>query len=152
MRQLYNLTSTTTRGNLDATIAHIINAIKPDSVLRNYRVTLENHVTDDTLGSYESGSMHTNYGDTGTHTLTLPSDAITGTTFDIVVGAAQQLRVAVGAATHVIILGGTVNTDDGGADGYVWADDEGESATFTLIATGVWLASHVTGTWTWVQP
>lgn len=119
--------------------------------LDEYKKTTENHTSADTLTSAESGSIHTNYGASGNLALTLPSDATAGVFYNFIVGAAHQLQIKVGAASHVIIADGTVNTDDGGADGYIWADDEGESLELTCIATGVWLGK-TTGTWTWVQP
>jgi len=125
------------------------------SIVFEYRVKVENHTADDTLTVDETGSMHTNYGDIGAHTLTLPDAAPVGTQFTFVVGAAQQLNIKVGAASEYIIVGGTANQDDGGADGYIWADDEGETLVLTKIVDNgsvVWLGGPHTGTWTWAQP
>jgi hypothetical protein len=119
--------------------------------ITGHKWVVENHTADDVLALAESGSIHTNYGDLGAQTLTLPAAATAGTTFKFVVAAAQELRVKVSAAGEVFIVNGGTSTDDGGADLYLGADDEGEMATFTCIAAGVWLV-NVTGTWTVVQP
>jgi len=111
----------------------------------------ENHTAADTLTAGESGSIHTNYGDGDTLVLTLPASAPVGTNYTFIVAAAQQVRILVSAAGEKFIANGTTNTDDGGADGYLVADDEGEMAFFVKVATGVWLA-YVIGTWTWTQP
>lgn len=111
----------------------------------------ENHTAGDTLTLAESGSIHTNYGASGAVALKLPASATAGTTFKFVVGTAQELRIVVSAAAEAFIVNGGTSTDDGGNDLYLVADDEGEMATFTCIAAGVWLVD-VTGTWTPTQP
>ena len=110
-----------------------------------------NHTSSLTLAETETGSTHTNYGATGTITLTLPLRAIQGTRFKFVVGAAQQLRIKVSSAGEVFIVNGGTSTDDGGGDLYLVADDEGESANFLCISSKIWLVD-VIGTWTAVQP
>lgn len=115
------------------------------------RAVVENHTANDTLTQGESGSIHTNYGEDGAQAITLPAAAAPGTRFLFVVAYAGAINVTVGAAGDKFIVNGTTQTDDGGADGYLGADDEGEMAEFVCIASGVWLV-HVTGTWTWTQP
>jgi len=117
----------------------------------NRKPNTENHDGGDTLALAETGSTHTNYGATGNIQLKLPASCPVGTYYKFIVGAAHQLQVVVGAASHIIIADGTTNTDDGGNDGYLWADDEGESLELSYIAAGVWLGT-TRGTWTWVQP
>jgi len=119
--------------------------------LKGYNTTVENHIADDTLTLAESGSIHTNYGEDGAMTLTLPASATAGTNFKFVVGYAGGLRVCVGAASEVFINNGTTSTDDGGGDMYLEADDEGETANFVCISAGVWLVD-VIGTWAITQP
>ena len=110
-----------------------------------------NHTSSLTLAETETGSTHTNYGSTGTITLTLPSRAIKGTRFKFVVGTAQQLRIKVSSTGEKFIVNGATSTDDGGGDLYLVADDEGESANSVCISSKIWLVD-VIGTWTVVQP
>jgi len=119
--------------------------------ITGFNAKVENHTADDILTLAESGSIHTNYGDDGACTLTLPASATAGTTFKFVVGVAQELRVEVAAAAESFIANGTTTTDDGGGDLYLVADDEGEMATFVCVAAGKWLVD-VVGTWTATQP
>ena len=119
--------------------------------IKGHKWVVENHTADDALTLAESGSIHTNYGEDGAMTLTLPASATAGTTFKFVVATAQELRVEVSAAAEVFLVNGGTSTDDGGGDLYLVADDEGETATFTCIAAGVWLVD-VIGTWTPTQP
>lgn len=110
-----------------------------------------NHTRDITLPETLTGSTHTNYGAKDTLTLTLPPRAIKGTRFKFVVAAAQAFRIKVPLAGEIYIVKGSTSTDDGGADLYLWADDEGESANFVCIEKGTWLVD-VIGTWAVVQP
>ena len=119
--------------------------------IKGHSWVVENHTADDTLTLAESGSVHTNYGAGGAVALKLPASATAGTTFKFVVGAAQELRVVVAASGESFIVNGGTSTDDTGNDLYLVADDEGEMATFTCIAAGVWLVD-VVGTWTPTQP
>jgi hypothetical protein len=119
--------------------------------LTGHNWAVENHTADDILTLAESSSIHTNYGEDGTVTLTLPASATAGTNFKFVVGFAGGLRIKVSAASEVFIVGGATSTDDGGGDMYLEADDEGEMADFICIASGVWLV-YTVGTWAITQP
>jgi len=119
-----------TKAEYDASDSHIFN------------ITIEHHTADDTLARAESGSAHTNLGEDGEMTLTLPQDAIAGDCFYFVVMTAQQLRIDPGAAGAVYI-NGAKQTDDK----YIWADDEGESVMLIADGNGDWIALFATGTW-----
>jgi len=119
--------------------------------LTGYNNVVENHTAGDTLTLAESGSIHTNYGASGAVALKLPASATAGTTFKFVAAAAQELRIVVAASGESFIANGITSTDDTGNDLYLGADDEGEMATFTCIAAGIWLVD-VVGTWTPTQP
>lgn len=115
------------------------------------RFQVFNYTASATLPETQTGSVCTNYGASGTITLTLPVRAIAGTRFKFMVGAAKALRIKVSAAGEKFIVGGATSIDDGGGDLYLWADDEGESANFVCISSKVWLIDKI-GTWTIVQP
>ncbi|KPL25542.1 MAG: hypothetical protein AMJ75_00630 [Phycisphaerae bacterium SM1_79] len=102
---------------------------------------VEAHTSDDTLTLWESGSIHTNLGASGTVTLTLPASAPEGTTFVFAVQAAYELRVDPGNATI---------RDDSGqtADKYKVADAIGECITFAADSNGDWATVAKHGTWT----
>ncbi len=103
-------------------------------------VVIEAHTGDDTLAVGESGSVHTNFGATGTVTLTLPASAA-GARFVFAVQAAQQLRIDPGAAT--------IRDDSGqAADKYKWADTIGGCITLVADANGDWVTVVKHGTWT----
>ena len=109
-------------------------------------LTIEHHTADDTLTKAESGSVHTNLGEDGAMTLTLPQDATAGCFFHFVVMAAFELRIDPGAA-GALYVNGAKQTDNY----YVGADDEGESLMVVADGNGDWICLYVTGTWT-VQP
>jgi len=102
---------------------------------------IEEHTSDDTLTTAESGSVHTNLGASGTITLTLPASAPAGTVFAFVVQAVQELRVDPGSATI---------RDDSGqtADKYKSADAIGECITLVADSNGDWVTTAKNGTWT----
>lgn len=125
------------------TVAEAANLLKPP---------VEAHTADDTLTETESGSIHTNLGEDGAMTLTLPDTALAGVTFHFAVVYADELRVKVGAAATKIYAVGAVNTDDGGNDGYMTANDEGECMTLVSDGNGDWFVISMYGTWVWTQP
>jgi hypothetical protein len=101
----------------------------------------EAHTTDDTLTAVESGSVHSNFGATGTITLTLPASAPEGTVFTFAVQTTQELRIDPGTAT--------IRDDSGAtADKYKWADAIGECITLVADANGDWVTIAKNGTWT----
>jgi len=106
------------------------------------RVSIEHHTADDTLTAAESGSVHTNLGEDGAMTLTLPQDAIVGDWFHFAVMTAQELRIDPGAA-GAIYISGAKQTDNK----YIWADDEGESVMLVADGNGDWVALFATGVW-----
>lgn len=105
------------------------------------RRTIEAHTSDDTLTAAESGSVHTNFGASGTVTLTLPTSASEGTQFTFAVQAAQELRVDPGTAAI---------RDDSGqtADKYKWADGTGECLSLVADSNGDWVTTAKSGIWT----
>lgn len=103
---------------------------------------IEHHTADDTLTKEESGSIHTNLGEDGAMTLTLPQDARAGDHFFFVVMFAGELRIDPGAA-GAIYIGGAKQTDDK----YISADDEGESIMLVADGNGDWAALFGVGTW-----
>lgn len=105
--------------------------------------TVEAHTSADTLTKEETGSIHTNLGASGTVTLTLPQDAVSGTRFYFVVMAAYELRIDPGAA-GAIYINGAKQTDDK----YISADDEAESVLLICTGSNDWVALFATGTWT----
>jgi hypothetical protein len=104
------------------------------------KATIEAHTSDDTLQDWESGSIHTNLGATGTVTLVLPTSVPMGTTFTFAVQAAQQLRIDPG--TKAI-------RDDSGqtADKYKWASAIGACLRIVADANGDWATIAKNGTW-----
>ncbi len=105
------------------------------------RRAIEDHTSDDTLTTVESGSIHTNLGATGTVTLTLPQSAPEGLVFSFAVQQVQELRVDPGTAT--------IRDDSGQTAGkYKSADAIGECITLVSDSNGDWdtIAKH--GTWT----
>jgi hypothetical protein len=103
-------------------------------------LTVENHTGNDTLTNAESGSVHSNYGASGTITLTLPASPDEGTYFTLCVQANQQLRIDPGTATI---------RDDSGqtADRYKWADAIGETITVVADSSGDWYTAAKVGVW-----
>lgn len=102
---------------------------------------IEEHTSDDTLTTAESGSVHTNLGASGVVTLTLPASAPAGTVFTFAVQATQELRVDPGSAAI---------RDDSGqtADKYKSADAIGECITLIADSNGDWVTTAKNGTWT----
>jgi len=103
--------------------------------------TIEAHTSDDTLTIAESGSVHTNFGATGTVTLTLPASASAGVEFSFAVQANQELRVEPGAAAIRDSSGQT-------AGKYKSADAIGECLTVVADANGNWITVGKNGVWT----
>jgi hypothetical protein len=103
--------------------------------------TIEAHTSDDTLTLAESGSVHSNFGATGTVTLALPASAPAGTVFTFAVQAAQELRIDPGTAAI---------RDDSGqtADKYKSADAIGECLSLVADSNGDWVTIAKNGTWT----
>jgi hypothetical protein len=124
------------------------------SVIRGRGVT--NHTgTTDTLQDYESGYLHTNYGDTNGATVRLPAFAPSGTYYKFAVQEAQEFRVRIHDTGGILYANGTKYTDDGGGDLYISADDEGESLELTwngVGGIGGWVVTGMNGTWTVTQP
>ncbi len=105
------------------------------------KTAIEAHTSDDTLAEYESGSVHTNLGSTGTVTLTLPALASEGAMFTFAVQASQELRIDPG--TKAI-------RDDSGqtADKYKSASALGACLKLAADANGNWVTVAKNGTWT----
>ena len=102
---------------------------------------IEAHTSDDTLTVAESGGVHSNFGATGTVTLTLPASAAEGTTFIFAVQAVQELRIDPGTAT--------IRDDSGAtADKYKSANAIGECLTVVADSNGDWATIAKNGTWT----
>lgn len=103
--------------------------------------TVEDHTADDTLTEYETDSIHSNSGATGTITLTLPTITISGVKFTFAVQAAQELRIDPAAATIF---------DDSGqtADKYKTANAIGECMVIISNSSGDWYVIAKSGTWT----
>jgi len=106
-------------------------------------LTLEHHTADDTLTVAESGSVHTNLGEDGIMTLTLPQSAPAGCFFWFVVMAAFELRVDPGAG-GALYINAAKQTDNY----YVGADAINESVMLVADGNGDWVALHMIGTWT----
>ncbi len=102
---------------------------------------IEEHTSDDTLTTAESGSVHTNLGASGVVTLTLPASAPAGTVFTFAVQEVQELRVDPGSATI---------RDDSGqtADKYKSANTIGASLCLAADSAGDWATIAKNGTWT----
>lgn len=120
--------------------------------LQNSIITVEAHTENDTLTLAESGSVHTNLGDSDGVDLKLPASATAGTYFTFSLQVAQTLDVVIDAAAGKFYINGTISTDDGGNDLKVTADDEGESITLMSDGAGGWFVTAVNGTWTVSQP
>jgi len=103
---------------------------------------IEHHTADDTLTQAESGTVHTNLGEDGAMTLTLPQDAEEGCFFHFAVMYAGELRIDPGAA-GAIYVNGAKQTDNM----YITADDEGESILLVADGNGDWVSLYATGTW-----
>ena len=101
--------------------------------------TVEDHTADDTLTEYETDSVHSNSGATGTITLTLPTVTVSGVKFSFAIQAAQELRIDPAAATIFDTSGQT-------ADKYKWADAVGECITLISNSSGDWIVIAKYGT------
>ena len=110
-------------------------------------LAIEHHTADDTLTTAETMSVHTNLGEDGAVTLTLPQDAAAGCCFWFAVMYADELRIDPGAA-GAIYINGAKQTDNM----YISADDEGESVMLVCDGNGDWIALFATGTWTVETP
>ncbi len=133
---------TTSGGDITTLVDHRSghNCIIPHGAGGTFEI-VESHTTDDTLIVTESGSVHTNLDATGTVTLTLPTNAPSGTRFTFAVQANQELRIDPGAATIC---------DDSGqtADKYKSANTIGAVLTLVADANGEWMTTAKNGTWT----
>lgn len=105
------------------------------------RKSVEAHISNDALVMTESGSVHTNLGAAGTVTLTLPADAVEGTEFTFAVQAAQELRIAPGAAAIHDSSGQT-------AGKYKAASAVGASLVLVADSNADWIVTAKAGTWT----
>lgn len=114
--------------------------------------SVEAHTENDTLTVAESGSIHTNLGDSGTQALKLPADAPAGTNFTFAIQVAQVQQIVIGKAAGKFYDGGTISTDDGGNDLYIAADDEGECITLCCDGANGWFVISKVGTWGVSQP
>ena len=102
--------------------------------------TIEAHTSDDTLTVVESGSVHSNFGATGTISLTLPASVPEGIIFAFAVQTAQELRIDPNMA---------IIRDDSGqtAGKYKAADAVGECLTLVSDSNGDWVTIAKNGTW-----
>jgi hypothetical protein len=120
--------------------------------VQNAILTVEAVTTTNALASAESGSVFTNLGDADGANCTLPADAPAGTCFTFTVQAAVEFKIIIGKAAGKLYIGGTISTDDGGADLYVSADAAGETITLCCDGDNGWFATSIDGTWTVTQP
>ena len=104
--------------------------------------------SDLTLKPKDTGCVVNNTGASGAITVTLPAGARIGDCFEIMVNAAQEIRVDPGLSTDSIVLTGLSPS----AGEYVTANAAGEYATFTYIGNSTWFASNIGGTWTEETP
>lgn len=111
-------------------------------------IVVEAHTENDTLTLSESGSVHTNLGDSGAQTIKLPDSATAGIYFIFALQVAQAVNVEIHAAGGKFYHGGTISTDDGGSDLMITADDEGESITLMSDGADGWFVTAENGTWT----
>jgi len=118
-----------------------------ESTSGSHVFSIEHHTSDDTLAKEETGSIHTNLGEDGAVTLTLPQDATAGCLFWFAVMYADELRIDPGAAGSIYI-NGAKQTDNM----YISANDEGESIMLVADGNGDWVALFATGTWSVETP
>jgi len=118
----------------------------------NIILAVEAHTTNDTLTLAESGSVHTNLGDTGAQTIKLPASATAGIYYTFALQVAQAVNVEIGESGGKFYHGGVISTDDTGNDLIITADDEGESITLMSDGAGGWFVTAEVGTWTVSQP
>jgi hypothetical protein len=102
--------------------------------------SIEAHTADDTLTADESGSVHTNFGATGTITVTLPASAAAGTIFGFAVQADQELRIDPGSAA---IRDNSGQTEDK----YKACSTIGACLTLIADSNGDWETIGKNGTW-----
>ena len=128
--------------------AHSLDINVPLATVRK----LTAHTASYTLNTSESGTIHTNLGAGGAISFTLPNNAPKGVYYTVSIQVAQVVNIVIHAAGGIFYIGGTISTDDGGADLKATADDEGE--TITLVSDGAdgWVPTALVGTWTVSQP
>ncbi len=126
-----------------ATVGASMTQVEYESGSGSHVFSIEHHTADDTLAKEETGSIHTNLGEDGAVTLTLPQDVVGSERFMFAVMTAQELRVDPGAA-GAIYINGAKQSDDA----YITANDEGESVMLIADGNGDWVALFTQGTWT----
>ena len=110
----------------------------------SYKRVLENHSSNDTLTTSESGSIHTNQGSSGTITLTLPDcTGLPGFYFEFAVGSSNEFRIDPGAA-GAIYINGSKATDNY----YIHSNTINHSVMLVADGSGDWIAFHDGGNWT----
>ena len=126
-----------------ASVGTALTQAEYESVTGSHVWSIEHHTADDTLTVNETGSIHTNLGEDGAMTLTLPQASATGCVFFFVVMTAQELRIDPGAA-GAIYINGAKQADDA----YITANDEGESVMLIGDGNGDWISLFTVGIWT----
>lgn len=119
----------------------VANALKRSP--SNQRLFVVHNAASRTLRYGETGSVQTNLGAGAAVTLTLPQNAEKGVYFRFSVMAAQELRVAPGAAGAIYISGAKQSDNK-----YVSFDDEAEHLTLVADGNGDWLTVASAGTFT----
>lgn len=131
---------------LHTTVGTSMSQAEFEAVVHNF--SIEHHTADDTLTVGETGSIHTNLGEDGAMTLTLPQDATAGCLFFFVVMTAQELRIDPGAAGKILGCLALTPVDDE----YITANAVGESLMLVADGNGDWITLFATGTWTEQTP
>lgn len=103
----------------------------------------EDHTADDTLTVEESGSLHTNAGENGAMTLSLPA-ATVGLHYYFFVIAAQELRIDPDGTESIALPSTGVQSADGK---YLTADGPGEFLHLFCQTAGEWEVVNWGGTW-----
>lgn len=104
---------------------------------------ISNHSASANTATLGLGCVYTNFGATGTITITLRASLPTGTTYHFVVRAPYAMRVAPSGTGNSI----TINGAEQAQGKYIWADDEGESVMLVNTGSNKWIALYTTGTW-----
>ena len=107
-------------------------------------IDVEAHVADDTLGTDENGTAHSNTGTSGTVVLTLPP-ATVGLHYFFALGAAQALRIDPDGTETISLPSSGV---PGAAGKYLEADAIGETVHLMCLKAANWNVIGYTGTWT----